>query len=77
MSEDQQADADFEMVKKAAEALGEHFDGVQIFATRYEPDGTVTVNYGQGNYYARYGHVKGWCTREDETFRDAARNRSE
>jgi len=71
-----ESSADIEMVKKHAEALGEHFDSVQIFTTRHEPTtagGTATVQYGVGNYYARYGQAREWVLKQDEWTRVEAR----
>jgi hypothetical protein len=68
MSEGQ--DKDLELVKQAAISLGEHFDSVQIFCTRHESgeqDGTVTVKYGTGNWFARYGQIKDWVLVEEES----------
>lgn len=62
---------DVELLKSAALNLGEHFDTVQIFATRHQTEteedtGTVNVNYGVGNWFARLGFVKDWVLRQDE-----------
>lgn len=59
---------DLERVEKAAAALGEHFDTVQIFCTRQESGagGTVNVAFGQGNWFARFGHVQAWLETEQE-----------
>jgi hypothetical protein len=68
---------DVERVKAACRVLGEHFDCVQIFASRhedkYESDGTVNVAYGDGNWFARYGQVVEWMIRQDERTRDHIR----
>lgn len=72
MSEDMEK-ADVEIVRKHLDALGEYFDSVQIFATRYEAEienGTVAVNMGIGNWYARVGHVKQWILKEDRAETD-------
>jgi hypothetical protein len=63
---------DLDRVKKACSELGEHFDTVQIFVTRHEPSegGTVNVQWGEGNWFARYGQVKSWTISEDEAFRE-------
>lgn len=64
-----------ELVRKHLDLLSEHFDSVQIFCTRYNPnklegdpsgeDGTTTrVNMGVGNFFARYGHVAYWLEHE-------------
>lgn len=60
--------SDVEMVRKHVQALGEHFDTVQIFCTRHEPfekDGTISVNLGEGNWHARYGQVAEWMIKQD------------
>lgn len=65
-------DEDLAKVRKALDALGEHFDSVQIFCTRYrggEDGGTANVAIGTGNWYARYGHVREWMIKEDESAR--------
>jgi len=54
-------DADLDMLKRYAAQIGEHFDTVQIFATRQEGDGAVTFCSGVGNWYTRYGQVRLWC----------------
>jgi hypothetical protein len=66
------AEQDLEMVKKASEKLGEHFDTVLILTTRYDPataDGTVNINYGCGNWFARYGQVREYLIKCDERTR--------
>lgn len=67
---------DIERVKNAINTLVEHFDAVQIFASRHEPeteDGTVHVNLGRGNWFARFGHVRTWLVKEEEFFRERQR----
>jgi hypothetical protein len=65
------ADTDKNHVEKALLALGEHFDCVQIFATRYDTEGdgeergTRHVAMGSGNWFARYGHIRSWIIEED------------
>lgn len=73
---DKQDNSDVAIVRKHAEALGEHFDSVQIFTTRHESseqDGTVTVHLGVGNWFARYGQVSEWLIKQDEWTRMNAR----
>lgn len=50
------------LLKKAADDLGEFFDSVSIFVTRYEAsmDGTVRLHEARGNVYARLGWVGEW-----------------
>lgn len=74
--EEQQRDSDVAMVKKVADQLGEHFDSVQIFATRHESgslDGTISVHVGVGNWFARYGQISEWMVKSDEWTRMKAR----
>lgn len=72
-SEDEQ-DLDVQRLKKMCEELGEHFDCVQIFASRFDAEeGTTSVNWGAGNWHARRGQVDGWLTKEDERSRKEIR----
>lgn len=60
---------DHAFVQKALDLLGEHFDTVQIFCTRHEGgecDGTVAINKGVGNWFARRGQVREWMLGEDK-----------
>lgn len=69
-------DQDMDIIKKACQELGEHFDSVQIFVTRHEAgecNGTICINYGSGNSMARYGQVKDWTVKQDEFTRITAR----
>lgn len=77
MSDEPTRAADLALVQKHIDALGEHFDSVQIFVTRHaegELGGTVSINLGSGNYFSRYGHVHAWCIRQDEQERMDRRN---
>lgn len=58
-------DYDVELVESHLSQLSEFFDTVQIFATRHEAEGTINVQMGQGNFYARYGHVRLWLKNEE------------
>lgn len=65
-------ETDMKMVEKAVNELGDHFDSVQIFVSRYDSgqeDGTVNINIGVGNWYARYGQVMEWCIKQEERTR--------
>lgn len=74
IDQDDNEDADLEMLRKHAGMLSEHFETVQIFATKLVPDGgTITVSQGSGNWYARYGQIKEWCVKQDETTRKNVR----
>lgn len=71
-----QEDADMAEVDKALNVLGEHFDSVQILCTRYkggDDGGTVNISRGTGNWFARYGQMKEWLIREEETLRMSRR----
>ncbi len=64
-----QRDRDLAIVKRHARSLMECFENVQIFATRHNPDGdsgggTIAVNWGLGNWYARFGQVREWMIQE-------------
>ena len=54
-----------EVLDKAVSFLAEHFDSVQILATRCE--GTETESYacGVGNFMARMGQVQEFLRREE------------
>jgi hypothetical protein len=69
------ADEDASLVKRACSSLMEHFDTVQIFCTRNQPDasdpnggGTVNVQFGMGNWFARYGQVREFVIYEENCF---------
>jgi hypothetical protein len=64
--------ADIAKVDAALAVLAEHFDTVQVFATRHEAgqeDGTISVQKGLGNWFARYGQVQEWLVTNDERSR--------
>lgn len=49
------------IVRKHLESLGEHFDAVQIMATKTTDDGdggTMNIILGSGNWFARYGMAR-------------------
>lgn len=70
--------AELDRVSLHADQLAEHFDSVQIFVTRKadnetEEDGTVNINFGRGNWFARYGQVQAWLIKSEEWTRMEAR----
>lgn len=78
MSEESQElskDQDVSMVRQSAESLIEHFDSVQIFVTKKSDDGDgyIQIQLGRGNWFTRYGQVKCWIIKEDETTREQSR----
>jgi hypothetical protein len=58
---------DMSVIKSHCTELMKKFDTVQIFCSRHEVDtgGTVNCHTGQGNFFARYGHVKQWVIKEE------------
>lgn len=62
-----QREVDLKRLQDACHQLGEHFDTVQIFVTRYEPGEKHTVNahYGIGNWLARYGQMREFLMGKD------------
>ncbi len=57
---------DLERIKGVMSGLSEHFDTVQIFASRHEDGSTFTVDCGCGHWYARFGQVRSWVRVMDE-----------
>lgn len=49
------AEAAAQLLQDAAHRLGEHFDAVQILASRTEGGRTFCSKRGVGNWYARQG----------------------
>ncbi len=66
---------DLARVEAALAVLGEHFDTVQIFTTRYEGSetGTTACQMGVGNWFARQGQIQTWLTKNDEDAREELR----
>lgn len=63
-------DKEVERIEKVVGQLMEHFDTVQVFATRHDTSdkavgGTLSFNVGRGNWYARMGHIREWIIKED------------
>lgn len=72
--------ADMTRLKEACDNLCEHFDTIQIFATRVQDktdgeEGTVSVTCGNGNWFARRGQIADWMIAQDaETRKNAERD---
>lgn len=76
--EEKQNDRLLEGLKKEALRLHEHFDTVQILATRFHNDGTTSAfEVGRGNWYARQGQARTWITQDDENTREQVRRKGE
>lgn len=71
------SDADKRIVERAVEQLGEHFDSVQVFVTKYDPNSgdpiTIELFNGSGNWLTRYGQVKDWVLRREAIATEEAR----
>jgi hypothetical protein len=63
-------DIDLNRLKQATGALREHFDTVQIFATRCDDSGHNTMHcfHGAGNWFARYGQVKSFINDTEKDY---------
>lgn len=74
--DEEQKKEDLARIDKALQTLSEFFDTVQIHATRYDSASgqTCRIDKGTGNWFARYGQIKAWVVREDESFRVETRN---
>ncbi len=73
---DQDESEDLKRIYDAAVKLGEFFDNVSIFVSKHEQGeegGTIHLNTGVGNFFARYGQVRDWMLREDERSRAKGR----
>lgn len=69
-----QPDSSVDMIDRHLSHLFEHFDNVQIFASRVDEKGrTVTITRGIGNFCARRGQVRDWMLAYDELERDQMR----
>lgn len=70
---------DHERLVEAIQPLMEHFDAVQIFSTRYDPESGQTYTYstGKGNWNSRKGTVGDWVKKEDEAIRVQVRKDSD
>jgi hypothetical protein len=54
-------------LEKPCAAIGEHFETVQIFVTRFDPElGTSNASFGSGNWFARRGRIQDWLVKKNE-----------
>ena len=76
---DEELNPDLKRCQDAADALAEHFDSVQIFCSRHEGGdiGTISVNFGRGNWFARRGHVQDWILKEAERTKEEVRHEND
>jgi hypothetical protein len=68
-----QREKDTAILDAAIHPLMEHFDTVQIVATRLAKDGTLHAVRGRGNLYARIASVEFWLEDEREDSRERQR----
>lgn len=76
MDEESTEDRELAMIQQHVDALGEHFDTVQIFVSRHDmavEEGTISANRGSGNWFARFGQVREWLVKQDERARQISR----
>lgn len=72
MTEEELMERDLSIIRSHTIQLMEHFDAVQIFCNRYDSQeqATIKVQYGHGNWFARYGQVSKWLIEEEESSDD-------
>ena len=60
-----QNDERLKIIESHCSQLMEHFDSVQIFATKYDGETGMTTNAedGKGNWFSRIGQVTEWLNR--------------
>lgn len=64
---DKPTDPDIILIDKAVDALGEHWDSVRIFCTRYDSNGTTSyATRSTGNAFASQGYISAWLNAEKE-----------
>lgn len=56
-----------ERIKAICTELYPNLDSIQIFITKHESNeyGTTSLNWGLGNFYARYGQITQWLKTQD------------
>ncbi len=75
---DETKDREIALIDSHVAQLMEHFDSVQILATRTKSDGTtIGVTRGRGNWYSRVGYAREWLLRDDEYNRINVREENE
>ena len=66
-----------DILRRHVAMLREHFDCVQIIASRTEGDGTARFEAGDGSWYERFGLMRGLVVRWEEGERVAVREQSD
>lgn len=63
-----ESEAEMKAVRDAVERLGEFYDNVQIFVSRYSAEeGTEFKDFGRGNLFARRDQVRDFLLRHHTT----------
>ena len=71
--ETEKKDSKVKLVEDHVARLSEHFDSVQIFVTKHDNaayNGTRNINWGTGNWFARYGQVMEWLKRTENEIKE-------
>lgn len=61
----EQRDKKLALIRNQVNLLMASFDTVHIFATKFEGENTSNFQCGDGNWFARYGHIKQWIIQEE------------
>ncbi|MDH5244495.1 MAG: hypothetical protein OEX05_11220 [Chloroflexota bacterium] len=70
-------DERYQIIERHVAMLREHFDSVQILASRTEDGGTARFEYGSGSWYERLGLTRSLVIRWEEQERVAEREAGE
>lgn len=67
------------LLRRHVVALSEHFEVAQVVAGRVDAEtgGCTRYEYGIGSWYARYGLMRCWVVRADESERVQVREAGE
>ena len=63
------------LLRNAVTKLREHFDSVQIVASRFDNDGSTRHEYGDGSWYERLGLLRSLTNRMEDSDRIEARDK--
>jgi len=70
-----------EIIKRHVTMLREHFDSIEVVASRHVPEegGAVTTRFewGSGPWYERFGLMRAWVIRKEQEERETARRSME
>jgi hypothetical protein len=64
---DEQRDKKLDLIKNQVKIMMSSFDTVMVFATKLDPEtkDTSQFNFGDGNWFARYGQAREWVAYEE------------